>query len=182
MRADGEGRSPVAADRIAIAPLRREDAEALVAAEDAETVRWLTGGWGTVDGTRAYVDRLAADAARGSTKRAFSIAVDGSVVGSVDFDADPQDGIGPGDVNISYTISPSWRGRGVTARAVRMLCEEIKERGVGTRAVIRCDPANAASARVAQKAGFRLQREILSSSETDENGRPVRLCVYAREL
>lgn len=169
-------------DEVTVTPLRLEDAEAIVAAEDEATRRWLTGGRSTLETTRDHVLRLDAAAARGSTKRAFAMRVDGAVVGSIDFDADPQDGIGPGDVNISYALAPWMRGRGVTARVVELLCGIMHDRRVGHRAVIRCDPRNLPSARVAQKAGFRFSREILSTTNADEHGEPVTLSVYVREL
>ncbi|GAA1489510.1 GNAT family N-acetyltransferase [Brachybacterium sacelli] len=167
---------------ITVEPLRVEDAGAMVAAEDEETIRRLTGGRSTIEGTREYVRRLAENALAGSTKRAFTIRVDGECVGSIDHDADPQDGIGPGDVNIAYVLAPWLRGRGITARAVELLCAELSRRGAGERAVIRCEADNLASVRVAEKAGFAYVRDVLGTSEDDERSSPVRHRVYVRAL
>ncbi|WP_193104449.1 GNAT family N-acetyltransferase [Brachybacterium sp. FME24] len=164
---------------ITVRPLQVEDAEAMVAAEDEETVRWLTGGRSTVEGTRRYVRHLETRAATGSTKRAFTIRVDGHCVGSIDHDADPQDGIGPGDVNIAYTLAPWMRGLGITARAVGLLCAQLGAQQAGERAVIRCETDNVASVRVAEKAGFSVSHEVPS---TNEHGEPVQMQVYVREL
>lgn len=160
-------------------PLLVEDAEAMVAAEDDATVRWLTGGRSTVEGTRRYVQLLEQRAAAGSTKRAFTIRVDGQCVGSIDHDADPQDGIGPGDVNISYALAPWMRGRGITPHAVELLCVQLRAQQEGARAVIRCEAANLASVRVPEKAGFAHSHEVPS---TNEHGEPVQMQVYIREL
>lgn len=165
--------------KITVEPLRVEDAEAMVAAEDEETIRWLTGGRSTIEGTREYVRRLAENARAGSTKRAFTIRVDDECVGSIDHDADPQDGIGPGDVNIAYTLAPWMRGLGITARAVELLCAQLGAQEAGERAVIRCETDNVASVRVAEKAGFSVSHEVPS---TNEHGEPVQMQVYVREL
>lgn len=116
-------------------------------------------------------------AAAGSTKRAFTIRVDGQCVGSIDHDADPPDGIGPGDVNIAYALAPWMRGHGITAHAVRLLCAQLGELGAGERAVIRCEAENVASARVAEKAGFTRTQEVPS---TTEHGERVSMQVYVR--
>ena len=50
---------------IELRPLTLADAAAHCAGEDEETVRWLTGGYGTVEGTAAYFDWLAGNAAAG---------------------------------------------------------------------------------------------------------------------
>ncbi len=164
---------------ITLQPLSVEDAEDLVAAEDEETIRWFSGGRSTVEGTRRYVQLLEQRAAAGSTKRAFTIKVDGRCVGSIDHDADPQDGIGPGDVNIAYAIAPWMRGQGITAHAVGLLCAQLSEQAEGERAVIRCEAENVASGRVAEKAGFTRTREVPS---TNELGEPVDMQVHVREL
>ena len=180
---DSAGSVPEGPDMtITVGPLRVEDAEAMVAAEDEETIRRLTGGRSTVEGTREYVHRLAENARAGSTKRAFTIRVDDECVGSIDHDADPQDGIGPGDVNIAFALAPWLRGRGITARAVDLVCAELSRQGAGERAVIRCQADNIGSVRVAEKAGFAYARDVLSTSEDDEHGDPVRFRVYVREL
>lgn len=53
------------------APLVPEDAEAHCAGEGELTVRWLTGGHGTVEGTREYFAMLADNARRGEGRRSF---------------------------------------------------------------------------------------------------------------
>ncbi len=168
---------------VQIHPLRPEDAQAVVDAEDEHTVRWLSGGVSTLAGTQAYIERLAVDVATGASKRAFGIWLDGQCVGTVDFDADIRDdGLVAGDVNLAYGVAPTVRGRGVAVAAVELACALIAERGVGTRAVIRADARNLASGRVAEKAGFVHLRDVVSQTETDDQGQPVIQRVFGRQL
>lgn len=167
---------------ISLAPLRPEDAAAIVAAEDALTVRWLSGGESTLEGTEEYIRGLDEAAGNGAGKRAFGIWADGRCVGTVDYDPAALDGLEPGDVNLAFGVAPEVRGRGVAGRAVELACALIAERGVGSRAVIRADARNPASARVAQKAGFTWLRDVPSSTETGEDGSPVILRVFGRAL
>ncbi|GAB4097507.1 hypothetical protein GCM10028787_29820 [Brachybacterium horti] len=168
--------------QISIAPLRIEDARAVVDAEDEHTIHWLSGGESTVEGTAAYIAQLVHDAENGKAKRAFGIWLDGRCVGTVDYDPDVTDGLEPGDVNVAYGVAPEARGRGVAVRAVDLVCDQILERGVGRRAVIRADAQNHASTRVAEKAGFTFLRDIRIASVAGEGGEPEILRVYGREL
>jgi len=95
---------------IELRALTREDAAAHCAGEDGETVRWLTGGYGEVDATADYFDRLAANAEARQGKRGFGLVLDGRLAGYVDFDPDNDDGLAPDDVNLSYAVHP-WARR-----------------------------------------------------------------------
>lgn len=59
---------------------------------------------------------------------------------------------------VAYLAREEGRGRGLMTRAVRLLCDALLEEGVG-RIELRTHPANRASQRLAQRAGF--QREGL---------------------
>ncbi|MCG7310357.1 GNAT family N-acetyltransferase [Brachybacterium sp. ACRRE] len=167
---------------ITLRPLRREDARAIVAAEDDATVRFLSGGRSTVQGTEEYVDRLEREAADGRSKRAFGIWADGACVGTVDFDPQVTDGLEPGDVNIAYGVAPWIRGRGVAVRAVDLVRGIVAERNLGERAAIRASAENPASQRVAEKAGFTFSHEMRSATDVDDQGRPEVLRVFVRRL
>lgn len=167
---------------VDLRPLRREDARAIVAAEDDATVRFLSGGRSTVQGTEEYIDRLDREAAEGRSKRAFGIWADGACVGTVDFDPQVTDGLEPGDVNIAYGVAPWIRGRGVAVRAVDLVCAIIAERNQGRRAAIRASVDNPASQRVAEKAGFVFSHEMRSGTDVDDAGRPEVFRVFVREL
>lgn len=167
---------------VLLKPLRIQDAEAVVAAEDRLTVRWFSGGVSTVAGTRAYVERLISAAEQGSTKRAFGIWVEGACVGTIDYSLEVTDGLDLGDVNIAYGVAPWVRSQGVATDAVIQVSELLRARRVGARAAIRADPRNPASVRVAEKAGFTLLRVAPSTSEVDEAGHPVVFHIFVRDL
>ncbi|MGC3955009.1 MAG: GNAT family N-acetyltransferase [Propionicimonas sp.] len=167
---------------VELRPLRQEDAEAHCAGEDGETVRWLTGDYGTVEGTRAYFDLLAENAAAGLGKRGFGVWRDGRLAGYVDFDPDDGDGLEPGDVNLSYAVHPWARGTGVASESVLAVCALLRDQGIGRRAAIRVEPENAASVRVAEKCGFRHVHRFTSSTDTHDDGSPLLLSLYLLEL
>ncbi len=142
---------------ILLRPLRPRDAALHLAGEDAEQVRWLSGRAGTIESGRAWIESNAAIRARGEPLWNFGIWLHatGELVGNVEAKADQNvPGVGPGEANISYVIFPAWRRRGLAARAVGLVCNALRQTGL-ERAVIRADPDNVASIRVAQRAGFR---------------------------
>lgn len=167
---------------VLLRPLRIRDADAIVAAEDHLTVRWLSGGASTVEGTRAYVESLRTAADSGSTKRAFGIWADRACVGTIDYSLEVADGLDPGDVNIAYGVATWVRGQGVTSRAVVEVRGLLRRRRIGSRAAIRAHVRNPDSARVAEKAGFTELRVVPSTSELDEHGAPVVFRIFVQEL
>jgi RimJ/RimL family protein N-acetyltransferase len=167
---------------ITLRALTREDAEAHNAGEDEQTVRWLTGGYGTVESTLDHFDQLAGNARAGRGKRGFGVCLDGRLAGYVDCNPELGDGIEPGSVNISYAVHPWARRRGVASAAVRLMCEYIREHRIGTLAVIRVDPGNAASVRVAEKSGFIYVRDFSSATDRHPDGTPVIFRLYVYEI
>lgn len=162
--------------------LTNDDAPAHTAAEDEATVRWLTGDYGTVETARAHFAMLARNAERGSGKRGFGVWWNGRLAGYVDADPDVDDGLEPGDVNISYNVHPWARGAGVAPLAVRAMCQFIEREGIGRRAAIRVSPDNGASVRVAEKCGFRYVRTFTSATDTHADGSAATLALYVLEL
>lgn len=175
-------RVPFQAVTIELRPLARADAAEHCAGEDEQTVRWLTGGYGSVEGTAAYFDMLARNAAAGRGKRGSGIWLDGRQAGYVDCDPDISDGLEAGDVNLSYAVHPWARGRGVAVEAVGLICAVIRANRMGTRAAIRVQPDNKASVRVAQKCAFTYVRDFASTTDTHTDGTPVTLSLYLFEL
>jgi RimJ/RimL family protein N-acetyltransferase len=167
---------------IELRPLTRADAAAHCAGEDEQTVRWLTGGYGTVEGTAAYFDWLARNAVAERGKRGFGVWLDGHLAGYVDCDPDVGDGLEAGDVNVSYAVHPWARGRGVAVEAVRLICAFVGANQIGTRAAIRVEPENEASVRVARRCGFSYVRDFVSTTDTQDDGTPVTLSLYLLEL
>ena len=168
--------------RITLRPLTHLDVEAHNVGEDEHTVRWLSGGYGTVESTTAYFDRLAENARAKCGKRGFGVCLGGRLAGYVDCDPDVRDGLETGDVNISYAVHPWARGRGVAGQAVRLMCEYLRNHRIGTRAAIRVDPDNHASIRVAEKCGFVYVHDFTSSTDQRPDGSPVTMRLYVRNV
>ncbi len=168
--------------QIELRPLGADDIESHNAGEDEQTVRWLTGGRGTVETTASHFATLADNLAAGRGKRGFGVWLDGALAGYVDCDPGPADGLADGDVNISYAVHPWARGRGVAVAAVELTCGFIREHRIGRRAVIRVEPDNLASVRVAEKAGFRHVGDVESSAELRPDGTPAVLGIHVLDL
>lgn len=167
---------------VELRPLTEADIEAHNAGEDGDVVRWLTDRPATYRSTRDHFERLARNAARGAGKRGFGVWLEGKLAGYIDCDPDGPELSKVGDVNISYFVHPWARRRGVAVAAVGAICQFIAAERVGTRAIIRTDPANYASVRVAERSGFTWigqQRVPAGTSEADQSSGFV---VYARAL
>lgn len=139
---------------ITLSPLRLDDVEAHLAGEDEPLVRWLSGGPGTREGVEAYIRHCREQWDTAGPLRAFGIRVgaDETLAGTIDLRF-AAEGLAPGQVNVAYGLYPFWRGRGLATRAVRLVSRYAASEG-GQEAVIRVEPENAASAAVAQRAGF----------------------------
>jgi RimJ/RimL family protein N-acetyltransferase len=167
---------------VTLRPLTRTDVAEHNAGEDEQTVRWLTGAYGTAQTTAAHFDVLAGNARAGHGKRGFGVCLDGRLAGYVDCDPDFRDGAEPGFVNISYAVHPWARGAGVAVEAVRLICEYIRDHRIGTHAVIRADAGNHASVRVAEKSGFAYVRDFPSTTDKNPDGTPVVFRLYSRAV
>jgi RimJ/RimL family protein N-acetyltransferase len=135
-------------DAILLRPFADDDVPAIVAAcQDAEIPRW----------TRVpspYTEADAREFLANRTERAFAIAdrVSGQLLGAIGAREEDE-----GRVEVGYWIAREARGRGVATRALRLLVAwSFGELGAD-RVQLITDPANVASQRVAEKAGF--QRE-----------------------
>jgi ribosomal-protein-alanine N-acetyltransferase len=112
----------------------------------------LPAGWPLVDLLDALPMQVAADKAT----EAFGIWVmiqraDREVVGDIGFMGPP----GPdGSVEIGYSVMPDRRRAGYATEAVAaLLAWVLGQRGV-SRVLAQCEPANAASVRTLERAGF----------------------------
>jgi hypothetical protein len=98
------------------------------------------------------------------------VGVDEALAGTIDLRF-AAEGLAPGQVNVAYGLYPSWRGAAwPPARSSWYAASEG-----GKEAVIRVEPENAASAAVAQRAGF-----IPGKHTHGEDG--TRLDWYIRDL
>jgi RimJ/RimL family protein N-acetyltransferase len=148
------------------------DAPAIVACVDGdeEIARWLDQipQPYTIEEALAYVD--------GVGRQAFAItdSPTGRVLGSVGATWNED-----GDVaEIGYWLHADARGKGATTRAVVLLARWALARGA-SRVQLRADIENAASRRVADKAGFRLEGVLRSAHWNARLGRRVDWAMYS---
>ena len=141
---------------VVLSALTVDDAPALVAGEDDELVRRLTGGRSTLATAERYIGACAVDWHRRGPTLSWGIRaeVGGALAGTVDVALRFPE-LGPGAANVSYGVFPHWRGRGFAARAVELVCEYLAAESPASSAVLRIDRDNAASLRVAERCGFR---------------------------
>ena len=137
---------------VTVRPLAAGDVPAIVAAcQDPEIPRWtgLPSPYTREDAGRFLA--VAATEARAGSGVALAVAApDGALIGTVGL-FELGDG-GPGE--IGYWTAAHARGRGVAARAV-VLVRDWAVAAQGVRALeILAHPANVASQRVAERAGF----------------------------
>ncbi|MFB6504747.1 MULTISPECIES: GNAT family N-acetyltransferase [unclassified Streptomyces] len=146
---------------VALSPPGPDDVDAHLAGEDELQIRWLSEKPATRADIEAYFRRCAEQWSVRGPLRAFGIrsADRSTLMGYIDLRFDVA-GLAPGQANISYTLYPDWRGRGLATRAVRLICRYAASEGVA-RAVIRVDPENPASAAVARRSGFVHDRRIV---------------------
>jgi RimJ/RimL family protein N-acetyltransferase len=151
---------------VTLSPLRLDDVDAHLAGEDELLVRWLNEAPGTREGVEAYFLHCREQWDVEGPLRAFGIraGAEETLAGTIDLRFEGE-GLAPGQVNVAYGLYPSWRGRGLATRAVDLVCRYAAGQGV-TEAVIRVEPENLASARVAQRAGFTYIRRIRETDGT----------------
>lgn len=128
------------------------DAAQLVAGRDAEFHRWLGPG----SATPAPV---------------ACIWVEGELVGWVDYDAEGEhDWLGPGEVNVGYSLFAPARGKGYASRAVELLLRHLADETPHQTATVLIHPENAPSLALARRLGFVRRGDV--------NGQPF----FARDL
>ena len=86
---------------------------------------------------------------------------------------------GEESAEIGYWIAASQTGRGYATAAGSAITEIALGLPGVTRAEIHCDAANAASAAIARKAGYRLER--IEQREPEASGESGRLMIWVRE-
>lgn len=161
---------------IFLRPLTPPDAEDHLAGEDDDMAKWLSGGHSTLETVQAFIERNQESWRTGGARRAFGVFDCGTarLIGSAEVNlAAP--GLDPGQVNVSYGIFPKWRGRGLVLRAIELIGEYLRTATDARQMVLQIAPANAASLRVAEKAGFVFQGVF----EEPEKGPLTR---YVRDL
>jgi len=136
-----------------------DDVQALheaIKASFAEIHPWMP--WCTdpvdIDDQRDFVERSFLNWATGTAFNWGIFAADGALLGTISL----MDRLGPGGLEIGYWLRTDATGKGVMTRAAGRLTEI----GLGlpgiSRIEIHCDEANAPSAAVPERLGFRLDR------------------------
>jgi RimJ/RimL family protein N-acetyltransferase len=137
---------------IALRVARREDAAQSLEAEDAESVRWgFTGEPPTLQQLEAGCTRAALEWLVGGAAQLSMIDVaTGRVAGHLTMRRS-----GPPQVGgIGYSVHPDFRGRGYTARALRLLIPWAFDHAGIARLELGAKTGNVASQRAAERAGF----------------------------
>ena len=119
---------------VTLRAMRAGDAALLIAARDPEFHRWL--GEGTPDPRPTGV-----------------IEVDDHLVGWVDHDDELRPWLSEGQTNVGYHVFEPHRGRGIAARAVRLLLDLLRETSTFDEATFLIDAENDPSLRVARAVG-----------------------------
>ncbi|MHB8468205.1 MAG: GNAT family N-acetyltransferase [Gaiellaceae bacterium] len=155
---------------LALRPWAETDAPGLVEALDGdeEITRWLDQvpqPYTLEDGLK-YI--------RGSGEDAFAIVDDERIVGSIAVRWNESRDVG----EIGYWLRADARGGGLTTRALVLVAGWALEQGAA-RVQLRAAVENAASRRVAEKAGFRFEGVLRSAYFNARLGRRVDWALYS---
>lgn len=149
---------------LELRPWTLDDVSAIVAAcNDPEILHWIPVI------PRPYTEEDARAFVRGEVpgigQQQFAVTDAGRVAGSIGMSVNDS-----GTGHIGYWCAPDARGRGLTTRALRLLCTHaLAELGLQRLELI-TDPDNHASQRVAEKVGFR-REGVLRSQLPHPDGR-----------
>jgi RimJ/RimL family protein N-acetyltransferase len=141
---------------VRLRPLAPCDAAEHLAGEDIELWRWLTNGRpGTIETVNALIERSQASWSTLGPIRNFGLwdEATGALAGNIEANS-AQETLAPGEVNISYAIWPTFRGRGYATRAIELLCTYLATETGAEAAIIRVEPENTRSVAVARRSGF----------------------------
>lgn len=163
---------------LTIKPYRIEDAQTQLDNEDEEHWKWLSGGVSTLEGIQQWIEKNEKYWEEGGPVFAFAIweKESNQLVGMVETNLDNSrlEGVEIDEANISYGIYPKMRGKGYAIRAVKLIEEFLRKKGI-KRGVIRVEKENEKSVNVALRSNF-VKR---GSVETKDNHI---LDVYIKEL
>jgi RimJ/RimL family protein N-acetyltransferase len=133
-------------------------------------------GWDEVPEDEAAIAQTIERAARSwadGTWAVFLIEVSGEVVGGANLGFYEEE-----IAEVSYYLGVRARGRGYATRAVRLLARWAFEENGVERLVLRVDPPNVASIRVAERVGF-TREGIARSSHARPDGSRIDLVVFS---
>jgi len=159
---------------IFLRPLTVEDATDHLAGEDEEMAKWLSGGRSTLANVEKSIQDWQENWRSGGARRAFGIFDCGTnrLVGFIEVNLALL--VEPGQVNVSYGVFRQWRRKGLALRAINLMGEYLRIATTARHIVLRIAPANTASLKLAEKAGF-VFRGLFDEPEG-------RLARYVRDL
>lgn len=165
---------------VLLRPWRERDVEAIAAAcRDDEIAWWLDQvpqPYSDAD-ARTYVAMTRRGWKEG-THSAFAVtdARDGLVLGSIGVGwQDPEQGV----AEVGYWVARDARGRGVATRATILVSRWAVEACRARRLQLRADVLNAASQRVAERAGYQREGVLRSVRFNQRQGRRVDFVLYS---
>ena len=139
---------------IFLRPLDAGDAAAHLAGEDDEMAKWVSGGRSTPATVEAFIRKNQESWRSRGPRRAFGIfdCASNQLAGFIEVNLARL--VEPGQVNISYGVFRQWRRQGVALRAINLMDEYLRTATQSRQMVLRIAPANIASLKLAEKAGF----------------------------
>jgi RimJ/RimL family protein N-acetyltransferase len=141
---------------IVLRHFRPDDAFTHLEGEDKAISMWLSGGESTVESVTRWIQSNEDNWSSDGPRFAFAIQTPGGeLVGMIEINVDYSHfaGLEPGDANVSYGLYPQNRGRGLATSALLNIREFMITKGV-RRAVVRIEPENVNSVRLAVRAGY----------------------------
>ncbi len=168
---------PLGDGAVALRPWQDADLDVMVAiCSDPDVARFtrVPDPYSEAD-ARAWIDAQPGRLEAGEGVTFAIVAGGGAPVGSVGLRIDPSDG----DIaEAGYMVAPAARGRGLATAALRLASGwALRDLGVA-RVQLTTHLDNAASQRVAERAGFR--REGVLRSWEELRGRRIDLVMYSR--
>jgi len=139
---------------IFLRPLDAEDTADHLAGEDEEMAKWVSGGRSTPATVEAFIRNNQESWRSGGPRRAFGVfdCASNRLAGFIEVNLTRL--VGPNQVNVSYGVFPRWRRQGVALRAINLMDEYLRRATEARQMVLRIAPANTASIKLAEKAGF----------------------------
>jgi|ERR1043166_2622818 RimJ/RimL family protein N-acetyltransferase len=142
---------------IFLRPQTAKDAADHLAGEDEEMAKWVSGGRGTPATVETFIRNNQESWRNGGPRRSFGVfdCASHRLIGFIEVNLARV--VSAGEVNISYGIFPQWRRKGLALRAIDLMGEYLRTATNASKMVLRIVPANTASLKLAEKAGFTFQ-------------------------
>jgi RimJ/RimL family protein N-acetyltransferase len=135
---------------------RLDDAVTHLKGADEAMSRWLSGGVSTEESVLSWFQSNEDNWSSGGPRFAFAIETpSGELIGVIEVNVDYSHfaGLELGDANVSYGLYPRYRGRGFASSALFTVRDFMISKGV-QRGIIRIEPENFDSVRVAERCGY----------------------------